>query len=147
MDRQKRKASDTGKNKMRVGHVIGNGDGAITSYKPTKGFKITCNLPPMHVPNTYGTCLVDFKMMRAISTGAVQVPGDWIMGVRPKHYISEHPNFLLKYCQLFKEYYEVLPDYVKTYTDLNCGHFATHYTANHLKCEEIHMHGLSLIHI
>ena len=57
----------------RVGHVIGNGDGAITSYKPTKGFKVTCNLPPMHVPNVWGTCLVDFKMMRAISDGAVQL--------------------------------------------------------------------------
>ena len=28
----------------RVGHVIGNGDAAITSYKPTKGFKITCKI-------------------------------------------------------------------------------------------------------
>ena len=65
---------------VRVGHVIGNGDSAISAYKPSKGFKITCNLPPMHVENTYGTCLVDFKMMRAISDGSVQVPGDWIMG-------------------------------------------------------------------
>ena len=127
----------------RVGHVIGNGDGALSSYKPARGFKITCNLPPMHVENTYGTCLVDFKMMRAISDGSVQVPGDWIMGARPHHYINEHANFRMRYNQHFKEYYMVLPEYVKTYTDFNCGHFATHYTANHLECEEIHMYGFN----
>jgi hypothetical protein len=97
----------------------------------------------MYVENTYGTCLVDFKMMRAISEGSVQVPGDWIMGARPHHYINEHPNFRMRYNQHFKEYYMVLPEYVKTYTDFNCGHFATHYAANKLECEEIHMYGFN----
>ena len=111
----------------RVGHVIGNGDCAITSYKPAKGFKVTCNIPPMHVENAWGTCIVDFKMMNSINNGGVVIPGDWILGARPHHYINEHQNFRMRYGQQFKDFYLTLPDYVKNYTDFNCGHFATHY--------------------
>jgi hypothetical protein len=32
----------------RVAHIIGNGDNA-PMYKPAKGLKITCNLPPFTV--------------------------------------------------------------------------------------------------
>ena len=62
----------------RVAHVIGNGDNAVM-YKPTKGLKITCNVPPFSVEGVYTTCLVDFKMMKANSgkmmkTKSVTVP-------------------------------------------------------------------------
>jgi hypothetical protein len=52
----------------RVAHVIGNGDSA-SFYKPTKGIKVTCNLPPFSVEGVYTTCMVDFKMMAAINEG------------------------------------------------------------------------------
>ena len=45
----------------RVAHIIGNGDNA-PMYKPAKGLKITCNLPPFTVENADTTGIVDFKM-------------------------------------------------------------------------------------
>ena len=58
----------------KVAHIIGNGDNA-SLYKPSVGLKITCNLPPFAVENVYTTCMVDFKMMKAIEEGSVIVPG------------------------------------------------------------------------
>ena len=86
----------------RVGHVIGNGDCAITSYKPAKGFKVTCNIPPMNVENAWGTCIVDFKMMNSINNGGVVIPGDWILGA----------NFTLKELSLAMKLIIPLPNLV-----------------------------------
>lgn len=124
----------------RVGHVIGNGKSS-SLYKPTRGLKITCNLPPFAVDNVYTTCMVDFKMMKAIFEGVVAVPGDWVLGARPKKWMEMKPAFYMKHAQQIKEFYLHLPKYVKNYTDFNCGHLATHYTANKLECDEIHMYG------
>ena len=124
----------------RIVHVIGNGDNAVM-YKPTKGIKITCNLPPFAVENAYATCIVDFKMMRAMTEGSVFPPGDWILGYRPKHYLEMHPDLRLKWANHVKEFYTELPSYVKSYTDFNCGHMATHYAANKVKGTEIHLYG------
>ena len=55
----------------KVAHLIGNGKTSAL-YKPQKGLKITCNVPPFEVANVYTTVMVDFKMMKAISTGTVQ---------------------------------------------------------------------------
>lgn len=127
----------------RVVHIIGNGSSAA-AYKPSKGVKITCNLPPFAIDNVYGTCMVDFKMMNAISSGSVVVPGDWILGARPHHYMNNiNHSFKLKYAQQIKEFYLELPSYVSNYTDFNCGHMATHYSANKLKGTEIHMYGFN----
>ena len=41
-----------------VAHVIGNGDLA-SMYTPSKGYKITCNVPPFEVNNVYASCIVD----------------------------------------------------------------------------------------
>ena len=125
----------------RVAHVIGNGPGAAAFYKPSKGLKITCNIPPMAVDNVYTTCIVDFKMCHAIDKDGVVVPGDWVCGARPKKYTELHPNFYLRHSHQIKEFYLTLPKYVKNYTDFNCGHMATHYTANKLNADEIHMYG------
>ena len=120
----------------RVGHVIGNGDNAVM-YKPSKGFKITCNIPPFEVSNVYTTCLVDFKMMKAMTEGSVYIPGEWTLGYRPKVWMENNPAFHMKVAQQIKGFYLELPKYVANYTDFNCGHMATHYTANYLQCEEI----------
>ena len=128
----------------RVAHVIGNGDNAGL-YKPAKGFKITCNLPPFQVDGAYTTCIVDFKMMHAINEGSVVVPGDWVLGARPKMFMEKSPNFYLQYARQVKEFYLDLPAYAENYTNFNCGHMATHYSANKLKCDEIHMYGFDSI--
>ena len=128
----------------RVGHVIGNGDNAVM-YKPSKGFKITCNIPPFEVNNVYTTCLVDFKMMKAMTEGSVYIPGEWTLGYRPKVWMENNPQFHMKVAQQIKGFYLDLPKYVANYTDFNCGHMATHYTANHLQCEEVHMYGFDSI--
>jgi hypothetical protein len=128
----------------KVAHIIGNGDNA-TLYKPSIGLKITCNLPPFAVENVYTTCMVDFKMMKAIDEGSVTVPGEWILGARPKKFMEMHSSFHMKYAHHIKGFYVELPKYVKNYTDFNCGHMATHYTANKLQADEIHMYGFDSI--
>ncbi len=128
----------------KTAHVIGNGDSA-TRYKPAPGLKITCNLPPFAVENVYTTCMVDFKMMNAIKEGSVTVPGEWVLGARPKKFMELNPQFHMRYAAQVKDYYTVLPDYAGNYTNFNCGHMAVHYAANKLKCDEIHMYGFDSI--
>ena len=128
----------------RTVHVIGNGDNAAM-YKPAKGSKVTCNIPPFEVANVYTTCLVDFKMMKAMTEGSVTIPGEWTLGHRPKIWMQNNPNFYMQVAQHIKGFYLDLPDYVANYTDFNCGHMATHYSANELKGEEIHMYGFDTI--
>lgn len=124
----------------RVIHIIGNGDNAVR-YKPSKGIKLTCNLPPFAIDNVYATCIVDFKMMSAIDQGIVTVPGEWIVGFRPKKWCEMNPKFYMKHAPQIKTFYLDKPDYVPTYTDFNCGHMATHFAANKLKGDEIHLYG------
>ena len=124
----------------KVAHVIGNGDMAAM-YKPAKGIKVTCNLPPFAVENVFSTFMVDFKMMKAIDEGSVIVPGEWILGARPKKWMEIRPDFYMKYAPQIKGFYLHLPKYVSTYTDFNCGHMATHYVASKMQATEIHMYG------
>lgn len=128
----------------KIAHIIGNGDNA-TRYKPSPGLKITCNLPPFAIANVYTTCIVDFKMMHAIREGSVVVPGDWVLGARPKKFMELDSKFSLRYAPQVKEYYTVLPKYAGNYTNFNCGHMAVHYSANKLQCDEIHMYGFDSI--
>ena len=128
----------------KTAHVIGNGDSA-SRYNPAPGLKITCNLPPFAVENVYTTCMVDFKMMNAIKEGSVTVPGDWVLGARPKKFMELNPQFNMRYAAQVKEYYTELPAYAENYTNSHCGHRAVHYTASKLKCDEIHMYGFDSI--
>ena len=128
----------------RTVHLIGNGDNA-TMYKPSKGIKVTCNIPPFEVANVYTTCLVNFKMMKAMTEGSVTIPGEWTLGHRPKIWMQNHPNFYMQVAQHIKGFYLTLPDYAANYTDFNCGHMATHYSANELNADEIHMYGFDSI--
>ena len=130
----------------RTVHVIGNGDGAVLYHEaPRKGLKLTCNLPPFPVEGVYSTCMVDFKMMRTINEGIIDVPGDWILGARPKKYMESNPNFHMKHAHQIKMFYTELPKYAANYTDFNCGHMAVYFAAEHLKADTIHMYGFDSI--
>lgn len=126
----------------RIVHVIGNGDSAAF-YKPSKGIKITCNLPPFEVEDVYATCVVDFKMCRALNEGSVNLDGfQWICGFRPHKYCTEmNSKFYMKHAHRIRNFYLDLPNYAGNYTNFNCGHFATHYAANKLEADEVHMYG------
>jgi hypothetical protein len=124
----------------RVVHIIGNGDNA-GMYKPTKGIKLTCNLPPFEISGVYATFIVDFKMMRAMAEGSVFPYGQWVLGFRPKAFLEKNLDLRLSWAQHIKEFYTELPSYVSNYTDFNCGHMTTHYAANRIKGSEIHMYG------
>ena len=130
----------------KVVHVIGNGDQASLFHKEHRtGMKLTCNIPPWPVAGAYGTIMVDFKMMRALHEGSLTIPGDWILGMRPKIWMDQQPSFFIKHSHQVKEFYTVLPKYVANYTDFNCGHMAVHYAANKIKAEEIHLYGFDSI--
>ena len=130
----------------KVVHVIGNGDNAIWfNSKERKGLRLCCNLPPFAVANVYASILVDFKMMAAITKGEVDVPGDWILGMRPKIWMEKNPAFFQSRAHQVKEMYTELPKYAGNYTNFNCGHVATYYAAQKLKADKIHMYGFDSI--
>lgn len=125
-------------------HVIGNGH-ASNLYTPQKGLKVCCNLPPFEIPNIAFSCMVDFKMMKALQEGSIVNPYTWVLGYRPKIHMEKNPTFHMKFAQQIKEFYTLLPPYAgkggQGYTNLNCGHFALHYVANKIQPEEIHLWG------
>tara|TARA_B110000285_G_C15057398_1_gene580380 strand:+ start:587 stop:1186 length:600 start_codon:yes stop_codon:yes gene_type:complete len=126
---------------MTVAHIIGNGDSHVF-YKPAKGLKITCNLPPREIENVYFTTVVDFKMCKAIDEGSVNLDSfQWVMGARPKKWMEMKPDFYVKHAPKIKEFYLTLPPYCSNYTDFNCGHLATHYACNKLMADEVHLYG------
>lgn len=130
----------------RTVHIIGNGDSAVLYHEePRKGLKLTCNLPPFAVEDAYATCMVDFKMMHTINTGVIDVPGEWILGARPKLYMEKHPIYYTKRAPQIKQFYTKLPKYAANYTDFNCGHMATYFSLEHLKAEVVHMYGFDSI--
>jgi len=131
---------------MRIVQLVGNGDHASLFHKGDRpGMKLTCNLPPFPVNGVYATIMVDFKMMKALHEGSLNIPGDWILGMRPKIWMDQQPGFYLKHSHQVKEFYTELPKYVSNYTDFNCGHMACHYAANKVKADEIHMYGFDSI--
>ena len=131
----------------RTVHVIGNGDWVhLYTRKERKGLNLTCNLAPFPYPdNHYATCIVDFKFMNAMTKGEVSVPGDWILGFRPKIWMDKNPNFYMQKANQVKEFYTELPKYAGNYTNFSCGHMAVYYAAQKLKAERIHMYGFDSI--
>lgn len=131
----------------RTVHVIGNGDWVhLYTRKERKGLNLTCNLAPFPYPdNHYATCIVDFKFMAAMTRGEVNVPGDWILGFRPKIWMDKNPNFYVQKASQVKEFYTELPKYAGNYTNFSCGHMAVYYAAQKLKAERIHMYGFDSI--
>ena len=139
-------SKNTGDKMPRVVHIIGNGDAAhFYNDEPRNGLKLTCNIPPFPVQGAYGTVMVDFKMMNALTRGELTLPGDWILGMRPKIWMEKHPQFHMMMATQIKEFYLHLPKYVANYTDLNCGHMATHYACSKFKPDIVHMWGFDSI--
>lgn len=129
---------------MKVGHLIGNGQSS-SFYKPQPGLKLTCNLPPFPVEDAFATVMVDFKMMKAITDGSLTVPGDWILGYRPKIWCDKHPSFYIQHAPHIREFYTKLPPYSPDYTAFSCGHMAAHYMATRHRPDTIHMYGFDSI--
>jgi len=142
----------------RVVHVIGNGDSSsLYTRQPRKGLKLCCNQVPFEVPDKWATVMVDFKMMDALTRAkkgdptGLTIPGNWVLGFRPKKWMESRPNFHMQVASQIREFYTDLPRYTwdvnkgedmgKGYTNWNCGHMATHYACNRLKADEVHLYG------
>lgn len=130
----------------RVVHVIGNGDSCnLYHNQPRKGLKLTCNIAPFPVPDSYAACIVDFKMMRSITKGEIDVPGEWVLGYRPKIWMDQNPNFYMKRAGQVKEFFTEKPKYAPNYTAFNCGHMATYYAIKKFKPDQINLYGFDSI--
>ena len=130
----------------RVVHIIGNGDSSLLyEAEPRKGLKLGCNRIGFPVPDMFASCIVDYKFMQAMTNKEIDLPGQWILGFRPKHWMEMHPEYYMRVSHQVKEFYTELPKYAANYTDFNCGHMATHYAANKLKADVIHMYGFDSI--
>lgn len=138
---------------MRV-NVLGNGPNAGLFDRGTKGKLLICNMPPFAIPRNevYATCMVDFKMMKALQEGHIKLDMyDWILGTRPRVWMEAQGTFYLKYSHLIKGFYPHVPKYAAqgnpkmAATNFNCGHMAVHYAANKMKAEEIHIYGFDSI--
>ena len=126
----------------RVVHVIGNGDHSfLYNEEPRKGLKLGCNHIGFEVKDKFASCIVDYKFMDALTKGNIYLPGQWILGFRPKHWMEMNPQFFMKVAKHVKEFYLELPHYVANYTDFNCGHFAVYYAVHKLKADEVNMYG------
>ena len=134
---------------MKVVHVLGNGDSAHIFNKIQRQPRdklIVCNMPPFAVPDVFGCAIVDFKMMRALAEGVVNLNAyEWILGNRPKKFMEKNSSFYLKHAPHIKEFYTHVPDYAGSATNFNCGLMATHYSCSVLKPDEIHMYGFDSI--
>ena len=128
----------------KAAHIIGNGFTASLFRHEDPGMKVTCNLPPFPVKALH-TYMVDYKMMFAIQEGSLTVPGDWVLGFRPKDFCNRTPAFYLKHASQIKEWYTHLPSYAPSYRDFNCGHVAAHHVATKYKPDVIYMYGFDSI--
>ena len=106
---------------------------------------LICNVPPFPVERVYATFIVDFKMMKAIFEGAVNLDDySWILGRRPQSYMELNPQFLVQHAKRVKAYYTHVPDYaVLTY--MNAGLTAAHYACSKLGCTELDLYGFDSI--
>lgn len=133
----------------RVVHVIGNGDKAdLYQRERREGMKLICNMPPFEIDpkEVYATCMVDFKMMMALTKGEIALDQyEWVLGTRPRIWMYERSAFYLKYANRVKEFYTHVPKYAVNATNFNCGHMAVHYAANQKKADEVHLYGFDTI--
>lgn len=133
----------------KVWHVLGNGDRASLYRKEKReGRTLICNMPPfeMSPKEVYGSCMVDFKMMMALTEGHVKLDQyKWILGTRPRIWMYERSMFHMKYAPNVREFYTNVPHYAVNATNFNCGHMAVHYAANQKKADEIHMYGFDAL--
>ena len=127
----------------KVFHIVGNGDNAILFKRaPREGKVLICNMPPFEIENVFASCMVDFKMMHALTEGSLRLDQyDWILGTRPQIWMQEQPGFYLKYAKNVREMYPHVPEYAGGATNFNCGMMAVHYAAARQGATEIHLYG------
>ena len=133
----------------KVAHVLGNGDKAhFYQREQRKGMKLLCNMPPFEVDprEVYATCMVDFKMMMALTEGSIGLDQfQWVLGTRPRVWMYERSAFYMKYAPNIREFYTHVPKYAGNATNFNCGHMAVHYAAGRHKADEVHLYGFDTI--
>ena len=136
---------------MRV-NVLGNGDHWKLFKRGTEGKLIVCNMPPIELDKeeVHGTCMVDFKMMKALDEGVSNLDKyDWILGTRPRKWMEMKPTFYMKYAQNIKGFHTHIPVYAQlpgdtiaqAATNYSCGHMAMDYACRTMKATEVHMYG------
>jgi hypothetical protein len=139
-------------------NVLGNGPSSGTVFKRgTPGKLLICNMPPFEIPRreVHATCMVDFKMMKALQEGHIQLDMyDWVLGNRPKIWMEQSGTFYMKYSHLIKGFHLDIPQYAvnlaggnggQAATDWSCGHMAVHYACRRMKAEEVHIYGFDSI--
>ena len=57
--------------------------------------------------------------------------------------MESNSSFYIRHSKQIREFYTTLPEYVRNYTDFNCGHMATHYTCSKFTPKECHMYGFN----
>lgn len=118
----------------------------------TDGKLLICNMPPFEIPRkeVHATCMVDFKMMKALSEGLIRLDMyDWILGTRPRHWMEAFPSFYMKYSQNIKAFHQHVPEYARlpgqtvaqAATNYSCGHMAIDYACRVMKATEVHVYG------
>ncbi len=139
----------------KIVHVLGNGDSAQLMPEEWRyereGKLLICNIPPFEVHKVYACCMVDFKMMKNLDKGSVNLDAyKWVLGNRPKIYMDQKPSFYMKHAHHIREFYTKVPKYCGprpdvAATNFNCGHFATHYAMKNHEAEEVHLYGFDSI--
>lgn len=139
----------------KIVHVLGNGDAATLFPKEYRserpGKLMICNVPPLEVYNVYACCIVDFKMMKNLTNGTVNLDAyQWVLGNRPKIWMDKKPSFYIKHAHHIREFYTDVPKYcgpnpAQAATNFNCGHMATHYSVRRHDATEVHMWGFDSI--
>lgn len=136
---------------MRV-NVLGNGDHWKLFKRGTPGKLIVCNQPPIDFKpeEVYATCMVDFKMMKALQDGKSDLGNyDWVLGTRPRVWMEKNPTFYMKYAQNIKGFHTYIPSYAQlpgqkisqAATNYSCGHMAVDYACRTMKAKEVHIYG------
>ncbi len=139
----------------KIVHVLGNGDMAQLMPDPMRyereGKLLICNIPPFEVHKVYACCIVDFKMMKNLHKGEVNLDAyKWVLGNRPKIYMDQKPSFYMQHAYHIREFYTTVPKYCGprpdvAATNFNCGHFATHYAMRKHEADEVHLWGFDSI--
>lgn len=133
---------------MKEAHVLGNGPSQHLWFendmKTGSGQNVVCcNQPWQPTPKerVWGTVIGDFKMIRPIAEGSIQLDGPWILGNRPKLFCDQNPTFYMKNAHIIREFYLQVPPYAANATDWSAGHLAVHYTCMRLMPKTLNMWG------
>ena len=133
-------------------NVLGNGDHAFQFERGTPGKLLICNMPPFEIPTNevHATCMVDYKMMLALAEGHIKLDMyDWVLGMRPRHWMEMNAGFYLRYAQKIKAMHPHIPPYAmlegqnegQAATNYSCGHMAVDYACRAKAATEVHIYG------